>query len=309
MTGTIYLDPQHSPCPCGSRRLIKNCSCRRANGQLIPQSAEIMVKSCQYYYSQAGCYAKSTGECSRGLSKEHYISHSLLNILAKEDGSISITGLPWAKNNSVRLYPSNLWSKILCVGHNQALKGLDSVAVRFFRQLYSIPEQLNTHGPDSIFLVNGNDLELWFLKLLCGLCTVNPPKDQSHWEIPSEWLDILFKKKNFDHAAGQGLYCSAWIGRQDNAGNSFDFTIYHRESDYSVAGIQANMGGVFFFLCLQKMLKQDVTLFHPDILAFKSQRSTRNIYLTLGWEQFPSGKAVHILHGHPEQRKEDSNPL
>ena len=299
-TGKLYLDHQRSPCPCGSKRLIKNCTCLRGNGQLIPQPAEIAVKSHSKNFSQAGCYAASTAQCSKGLSKEHYISHSLLKIIVKEDGSIGIKGLPWSKNESVRLFPANLWSKILCVDHNQAMKGLDSVAARFFRQLYSIPEQLNVTGPDSILLVNGADLELWFLKLLCGLCTVNQ-KDQPHWEIPANWLALLFRKENFDYAAGQGLYCSAWIDRQDNAGKYFDFTIYHKESDYSVAGIQANMGGVFFFLCLQKMLKQDVTLFHPDILAFKSWKSARNIYLALGWERFPSGKAINILQCHPDR--------
>jgi len=300
MTGNLYLDPQRTPCPCGSQRLIKNCTCLRANGQLIPQPAEIFVNSLTNSFRQAGCYAASIGECSKGLSKEHYISHSLLKILAKEDGSSDIKGLPWSKNEFVKLYPANLWSKILCLDHNQALKGLDFVAARFFRQLYLIPEQLNNNGADSILLVNGADLELWFLKLLCGLCTVNQ-KDQSHWEIPPEWLAILFRKTNFDYAAGQGLYCSAWIDRQDKGGKYFDFSIIHKESDYSVAGIQANMGGVFFFLCLQKMLKQDVTLLHPDFLAFKSWKSTRKIYLALGWEKFPSGKAINILHGQPDR--------
>ena len=300
MTGNIYLDPQRSLCPCGSHRLIKDCTCRRVDGQLIPQPAEIYLKSSLDSFSQSGCYAASTGECSKGLTREHYISHSLLKIIAKEDGSIGIEGLPWSKNSSVKLYPANLWSKILCFDHNQALKGLDSVAARFFRQLYSIPEQLNSKGPDSMLLVNGADLELWFLKLLCGLHTVYLD-GQKHFEIPPEWLAILFRKKNFDYSAGQGLYCNAWIDRQDNSGKHFDFTIIHRESDYSVAGIQANMGGVFFFLCLQKMLKQDVTLLHPNFLSFESRKASRKIRLALGWEYFPSGQSVNILFGQPDK--------
>ena len=243
--------------------------------------------------SQPGCYASPTGQCAEGISKEHYISHGILKTIAV-GGPIQVSGLPWVIDDTVTLYPSNLWSKILCNRHNKVLKGLDTVANRFFHQLFTIPKQFNDFGPDSVFLVNGADLELWFLKLLCGLCAVYRPHDQDHWEAPSEWLSILFRQKTFDYNAGQGLHCGAWIGHQNNVGNYTQITFYHRESDNSIAGIQANMGGVSFFLSLQKMMRAERSLLHPNILTFSRSGSKRKIHLALGWVNFPSGKTLTI---------------
>src|SRR5262249_25028570 len=73
------------PCPCGSKRIVKDC-CLRSCGDLTPPAPRTD-------FTHERCYAQSFADCSTKISGEHWISHSLLKVLAPS-GTFTVGGLP-----------------------------------------------------------------------------------------------------------------------------------------------------------------------------------------------------------------------
>jgi hypothetical protein len=150
-------------------------------------------------YSKASCFAKALHDCSSKISGEHYITEAVLKIIQKGD-AIRLSGTHWLSPEEERKLPLKaLATKILCERHNQALSGLDEFAVKFFRFLIGEESKPNT------FTVNGDDLERWMLKVLCGfIFSRNTPEKITDWLPPESWLRILFG--NDPLPDGTGLY-------------------------------------------------------------------------------------------------------
>jgi hypothetical protein len=82
-------------------------------------------------YSHAGCYLRNTRDCSEQISREHYISRSVLTQLGEV---LRISGAPWLDpDQTLDTTVENLTAKILCKRHNEALSPLDGEAGLFFR--------------------------------------------------------------------------------------------------------------------------------------------------------------------------------
>jgi hypothetical protein len=72
------------------------------------------------------CYARSIGNCSNQLSKEHYISKGVLELIGCK---IEVSGFSWLKGKKNQLTIPSLTSKILCTQHNSELSILDDSEV------------------------------------------------------------------------------------------------------------------------------------------------------------------------------------
>ena len=79
------------------------------------------------------CYAVHLGDCAGGLSKEHYVSESVLEIAGT---AVQVTGFPWQPGGeTAQIGTASLAAKILCKHHNEQLSPLDSVAKVFLSGL------------------------------------------------------------------------------------------------------------------------------------------------------------------------------
>lgn len=109
-------------------------------------------------------------DCSADLSGEHYISKSLLQAIG---ATVSVSGVPWLPDGEEKEIGINsLTARILCCRHNSALSPLDSAAGAFFEKLQAIEVDLQRSSlsrKHSFVLMSGEALELWMLKLACGL--------------------------------------------------------------------------------------------------------------------------------------------
>ena len=76
----------------------------------------------------AACYLRATGACCTKISGEHFISETVLNVLAEKQ--IEISGLPWQKRNKKILGFGALTSGCLCRTHNSALSPIDTMGGR-----------------------------------------------------------------------------------------------------------------------------------------------------------------------------------
>lgn len=118
------------------------------------------------------CYLRDTNDCSHKLSREHYISASLLAQLGAR-GKVQVSGMPWQRpGETTDTGISSLTAKMLCERHNNALSPLDAEAAFFFSTLRTALIDLN-HKTLSrkpiVHLVSGETIELWLLKVACGL--------------------------------------------------------------------------------------------------------------------------------------------
>jgi hypothetical protein len=83
------------------------------------------------------CYASALGNCSTGLTREHYISASVLNEVGS---SIWIEG---TMRTPAAHYPvSALTAKVLCAIHNRQLSDLDTAAAYAFRKMREFQSDL-----------------------------------------------------------------------------------------------------------------------------------------------------------------------
>jgi hypothetical protein len=80
---------------------------------------------------QNRCYATVLDDCGGGMSREHYISRSLLEIFTGH--TPIVTGFPWQRaGEQLRTTAANLATNVLCETHNNALSPLDERAGEFF---------------------------------------------------------------------------------------------------------------------------------------------------------------------------------
>jgi hypothetical protein len=168
-TKTIRLN-QYALCPCGSGKLLRDC-CLLPGGGLRKQPPTLHPPPPRTGYAQSGCYLGCTMDCSTGLSAEHYMSRSVLEAIGTS--AVAIDGAPWLSPGERRAISiDRLTAKILCSRHNSALSPLDSAAGEFFKKLQIIHSDLQRKSlslKHSFVIMSGETLELWMLKLACGL--------------------------------------------------------------------------------------------------------------------------------------------
>ncbi len=199
----VFSVPPDSPCPCGRNDPAAKCCLTEAGFRKVP--AATTPPGPTTGASLTSCYASRLADCSSRISREHYVSESLLRHLNRNNG-LTVGGLRWIDGESKALPPSALTSNILCNRHNSALSPLDAIAVRLFEAF----DQAGAAGSGQklLFLFSGHDIERWLLKILCGLASSNNlPTDidgDVDLSIPKYWLDILFGHEEFSNE--QGLY-------------------------------------------------------------------------------------------------------
>ena len=186
------------------------------------------------------CYAVHLGDCAGGLSKEHYVSESVLEIAGT---AIQVTGFPWQRSGeTAQIGAASLAAKILCKRHNEQLSPLDSVAKVFLSGLKSsFQEASENRLSNSTYQTSGCSFELWLLKVLCGLlplCKV---------AVPHTWVDILFQREPWP--AGAGLHIFGAPGAA-----SWYFTLVRiisvttTEDPSRIAGAKFGIGGLALLL-------------------------------------------------------------
>ena len=129
----------------------------------------LMPPSPKTEYSHPRCYLKCTADCSRQMSREHYISENILRNFTR----LRVSGMPWQEMGDEKFLPaSSLVANILCSRHNNALSPLDRLAGHTFDSLVAAADYAvnqRHEGRIAHHLVSGHALELWMYKLMAGI--------------------------------------------------------------------------------------------------------------------------------------------
>ena len=119
------------PCPCFSGRNYKDC-CLQSDGLPLLNFPDLNPPGESTGAQHQECYMNSSANCSKKLSREHYISKSILSQFDR----LMISGFPWQDAHEDTKYGANaLTSKVLCSRHNSSLSPLDNLAGHAFQQI------------------------------------------------------------------------------------------------------------------------------------------------------------------------------
>ncbi len=200
------------------------------------------------------CYANQFLNCDGGLSREHYISESLLERFEK----IPAKGIPWLAHLDGDISPASLVTRCLCEYHNSFLSPLD----QFVGPAFDAFVRFGANRPEKAF-VDGRYLELWMLKLLIGLLCTNKIMHKgytfSRADIPSDWIRWLYEDQKVPN--GLGLYVFHFVNERLDFSKSF--TIAPAFFEKRILGIRVELSGFRFLLALEpkeNAFKKD----HPD---------------------------------------------
>ena len=217
-----FLFRPDSQCPCGSGKGIASCHLD-VDGRLRKPAPSLNPPGPPTGYSHAGCYLRGTADCSEQISREHYISRSVLDQLGQ---FIRVSGAPWQKpGEQLETSIGNLTAKILCKRHNEALSPLDDEAASFFSTLAKALVDLDrkTLSRKPIFhLTSGDALELWVLKVACGLYFSVGAKDRVKL-TDSHTIDLQLAQRAFfmrEWEPRAGLYFHGTTGSRITVANS-----------------------------------------------------------------------------------------
>jgi hypothetical protein len=270
-------------CLCGSGRLLRDC-CLTVRYDTIPVGPTTGE-------SHPACFARSLNDCSRTISREHYISKGVLGLFGNSDPTVS--GFPWLPDGNQKKVPiASLTGKVLCTRHNHALSPLDAVAVRFFTEPWLEP------GTE-VYLTCGYELERWLLKMLCSLvASGNAPlagQRLPSWTPPSEWLHILFGKENVESPAG----LHSILGRYDALHASLNVHPVFKTSTGQPIALALTVSGIGFLFAMEVLPAPAQprrwgadTRYRPMALQLNNGDKTREAHF--GW---PDGPLVSLNLG------------
>ena len=125
-----------------------------------------------------------------------------------------------ANGKTATIPVSALTANVLCTRHNTALSPLDARVGQFYHELADAEEFLrNDEQEPRVRLFSGHDLELWSLKLLCGLVAAGVAdhpagKTARHHQLAA-WSRVLFGEVML--APRIGLYAYVPLQHQKEA--------------------------------------------------------------------------------------------
>jgi hypothetical protein len=133
------------------------------------------------------------------------------NRAGQKSKSVRVTGLSFQQPGALQQFGiSSLVGNILCTTHNSRLSPLDEAGKRMFMAMDGMNDGAADHSlPARLLRVDGDGLERWMLKTMCGglysgAFKVSAAKTLKGVCPLREWLDILFKRA--DLPPGQGLF-------------------------------------------------------------------------------------------------------
>jgi len=256
--------------------------------------------------SLPGCYARGLRACGNKLTREHYVSRSVLAQL----GNYGILGFPWQKSADLgEAGPGALASKILCDRHNSLLSEVDQALGEVIASLLLFRDPLTVPNDKRIVTVNGHQFERGLVKTLAGTYAAGlarraeqlPPRNR---EPPRDWLHILFEGTTLSQPCGFYVYAGLGLEVEKMFGMVplFDHLPIPRGADFRIAGYH-------FRLELRNPDRANLTsaAYRPSTIRFIRETtscelrfewpddSTQHQSMTAAWQGQTTGASRHLL--------------
>lgn len=290
------------PCPCGSGRSIEACHFDPTDGKLRKPVRPLRPAGPLTGFSHPRCYLKGTKDCSEQISREHYISSSVLTQMGE---ALKVDGLHWLDaGKTLEASVGNLTAKILCRRHNEMLSPLDTEAALFFSALKEALSDLNrkTLSRRPIFhLVSGELLQSWMLKVACGhyfgIGSSKGKKLTDQYGIGMEKVHQALLGNTW--APRCGLYLRASVGKVVMTGRGIKVGALLDEQRMEVVGVTVGLLG------LEMDLLFDAANTNPGPWTSLAQqpteivwkRKTREHHIVLTWPVGHQERSITLQRG------------
>ena len=237
-------------------------------------------------FSHPGCYARELRDCSQKLSREHYVSASVLRLLGEEHTVSNARWLPPGQH-SPPLCVGDLGSRILCERHNSVLSSLDASAEVFFAELLrALSEPVHGTSPQRVS-ADGDLLELWVLKACCGAIASGSLIDDGNTlvrDLPRAWLNILFSRTPWEE--GTGLH----IGQAPMTPyRGYEMGPMYLDQSRTLGGGGIEFAGVLLFVLLESGVEKRIIeqstgqviplIYRPGAITIESPKQKTEIEL------------------------------
>jgi hypothetical protein len=253
-------------CPKGFRSALLEDCCLHA-GSIVVADVSTSPKAPRTQFSHRRCYAAALEDCSPDITKEHYFSESVLEIVAPQHlVDVGFRGGTVQRNN---IPIRTLASHILCSRHNNVLSPIDATAAWLFGGIRAAHPDVETRDPPVRF-VNGCAFERWLLKVACGSLAMRAEA------IPEDWLRILFGEAQFPHGWGLHLHIHQGAPLPETQGLETQFA---RDEAGKIIAWETTMDQFRFVLTLGRLVHRSEDLGarrvrRPQGLTFRYPRGT-----------------------------------
>ncbi|MBS2014031.1 MAG: hypothetical protein JST00_14170 [Deltaproteobacteria bacterium] len=231
-------------------------------------------------YSHERCYAKDLADCDMQISREHYISASVLADLG-EVFHVTRERLGW---EAKKLTANALACNMLCRRHNSALSCLDVAGRDFVRCLRLSQERAAAGGGRDVF--NGIDLERWLLKMLCGYTVLDGDP------VPLAWQRLLFGYEEIRRPSG--LHMNVAVGQTIGGGEHAIELATAYDTEGRRVGCSVTLHGYRFLLGLDGRSIGGLedfgkeTLMRPREVKWRAPTGSYRLFFEWPWSDRPS---------------------
>jgi hypothetical protein len=275
-----------SKCPCGSDCIADTC-CWKGDGcwEKTPVGI-IAVKETQL--SNPSCYLSCMSNCTSKITKEHFVSRTILEQLTK-GGILHFQNAAhfFGGKSQVEIGIDSFAAKVLCDNHNSALSSLDAAAGAAFQRIECLAKDLvhaeNGHGLNSFHVVSGIDVERWMVKVYCGLVAAGKIRSASGRitqpsVLNNELLTALMGTTSLQPPLGLYMHTSA--GQITRPGLLSFGTIQLSDGSDSVGGLVLSLGLMNLVLVTSQSYAQtfrEPSWYRHQTLAFNAKHKRSRI--------------------------------
>ena len=245
-------------CPCGSGSKSYKC-CWRGDGawEKAPVGAIVLPKTSNPPLLNERCYLSSYGDCSTKITREHFISRTILEKITTSRLTIRDAPHFFGGKNHVEIGIDDFVAKVLCDVHNPLLGDLDAALGIAFSNMDALAkEMLRPPRPNELVrffrISSGLDIERWMIKVYCGMVAAGRIRGISGKIVQRSAVPLVF----FDALVGVndlpsplGLYYHAFTGQTRNLDPMISIgTVQLTDGSGDVGGLLLSMGPMNFVL-------------------------------------------------------------
>jgi len=233
------------------------------------------------------------------------MSRSVLEAIGSP--AVAIDGAPWlAPGERKAVGIESLTAKILCIRHNSALSPLDEAAEQFFKRLRVIHADLQRRSLSlkrSLVIMSGEALELWMLKLACGLFYSRNAARHGARLIDDHEVDERLVEEALVRGRwyrGGGLYMKAPQGHRVPLLDAVSMAPLTAAGMHRVVGASITMTGLEFELLFDpigidpQFCSAEGWVHRPSELRFAIEKRAYSIALT--WAPGTPPKLINMIN-------------
>lgn len=213
------------------------------------------------------CYLSSLENCSKKITKEHFISRNILEKITSSTLKIENSAHFFGGRHLTEIGIDAFSSKVLCDAHNSALTDLDAAAGLAFSRIEMLAKDAGRGATSaspvrSFHIVSGIDMERWLIKVYCGLVAAKKIRGQSGTVIrndPSEPYLLQALMGNGSLCPPLGIHMHCFPGQQLRATSISFSTIMLTDGSDEVGGLILSLGMMSLVLITSPKFGQGFT--------------------------------------------------